>query len=45
MFPGREQLKVRCADTGKLLAAPCLIHPALVAELEELLGQENVVVK
>ena len=45
MFPGTEQLVVRCADTGKLLSTPCLIHPALVEELKELLGTDNVVVK
>lgn len=45
MFPGTEQLVVRCADTGKLLTTPCLIHPALVEELKELLGADNVVVK
>ena len=45
MFPGDEQMKVRCADTGKLLGAPCVVHRALVAELTELLGEENVVVK
>ena len=45
MFPGTEQLVIRCADTGKLLTTPCVIHPALVEELKELLGGENVVVK
>ena len=45
MFPGTEQLVIRCADTGKLLSTPCVIHPALVEELKELLGGENVVVK
>ena len=45
MFPGTQQMKIRCADTGKLLGAPCLIHDALVAELRERLGPENVVVK
>ena len=45
MFPGTEQLKVRCADTGKLLGTPCLVHDALIRELQELLGPENVVVK
>ena len=45
MFPGTQQMKVRCADTGKLLGAPCLVHPALVDELRELLGAENVAVK
>ena len=32
-------------DTKKRLGAPCLIHPAFVAELEEQCGKENVVVK
>ena len=45
MFPGREQLVVRCADTGKLLSSSCLIHPALTDELRTLLGPDNVVVK
>ena len=45
MFPGTEQLKIRCADTGKLLGTPCLVHDALIQELEELLGKENVVVR
>ena len=45
MFPGTEQLVIRCADTGKLLSTPCVIHPALVEELREVLGAENVVVK
>ena len=45
MFPGTEQLVVKCEDTGKRLGAPCLVHRALVAELRELLGEENVVVR
>ena len=45
MFPGEDQLKVRCADTGKLFGTVCIVHRALVAELKELLGEENVVVK
>ena len=45
MFPGTQQLKVRCVDTGKLLGTPCLIHDALVEELQELLGGENVAVR
>ena len=45
MFPGTEQMKVRCADTGKLLGTPCLVHDALIQELEELLGKDNVVVR
>ena len=45
MFPGTQQMKVLCTDTGRLLGTPCLIHEALVAELRERLGEENVVVK
>ena len=45
MFPGTEQLKVRCADTGKLLGTPCVVHDALVQELKELLGTDNVAVR
>ena len=45
MFPGTEQLVIKCDDTGKRLSTPCVIHPALADELRELLGAENVVVK
>ena len=45
MFPGQNRLIVYFEDTKKRLAAPCLIHPALLAELRELCGEANVVVK
>jgi DNA polymerase-3 subunit alpha len=46
MFPGTEQqLILYFEDTKKRAAAPCLIHEALVEELRELAGEENVVVK
>ena len=46
MFPGTEQqLILYFEDTKKRAAAPCLIHEALVDELRELAGEENVVVK
>ena len=45
MFPGQQQLIIWCARENKKLAASCQIHPALVEELKELLGEENVVVK
>lgn len=45
MFPGREQLVIKCGDTGRRFACPCVIHPALTDELRELLGPDNVVVK
>ena len=42
MFPGTEQMVVKCEDTGKRLGTVCLVHPALIQELNELLGAENV---
>ena len=45
MFPGLQKLVLYFTDTGKRMAASCLIHEALIAELEELCGEENVVVK
>ena len=45
MFPGNQQIVFYCADTQKRLGAAGQIHPALVAELRELFGAENVVVK
>ena len=45
MFPGREAMVVYFADTKKRLGARCVIHPALVEELREMLGPENVVIK
>ena len=38
-------MKIRLADTGKLLAGKCLNHPALLAECRRWLGEENVVVR
>ena len=45
MFPGSERIVLYMEDTKKRLGAPCLIHPAFVAELEEQCGKENVIVK
>ena len=45
MFPGKERMVLYFEDTKKKAAAPCLIHEALVAELTERCGKENVVVK
>ena len=45
MFPGQEPIKVHFADTKKTLAAACWIHPSLVRELKEMLGEENVVIR
>ena len=45
MFPGTESMVVYFEDTKKRVGAKCVIHPALIEELQELLGAENVVVK
>ncbi|MCD7770257.1 MAG: hypothetical protein LUH36_09125, partial [Oscillospiraceae bacterium] len=45
MFPGTDPLVIYFADTKKRLGARCLIHPALVEDLQERFGAENVVVK
>ena len=45
MFPGKQQIVLYFEDTKKRAAAPCLIHDALIEELQELAGTENVVVK
>ena len=45
MFPGRERIVLYFEDTKKKQGAYCQIHDALVAELTERCGKENVVVK
>jgi len=45
MFPGEEQMVVYLKDEDKRLSTRCILHPALVAELGEMLGAENVVIK
>lgn len=45
MFEGESPLKIRVADTGKLLGTRCLLYPSFLRELRELLGEENVVLK
>ena len=45
MFEGETPVKIRLADTGKLLAGKCLNHPALLSECRQWLGEENVVVR
>lgn len=42
-FPGSDRLVLFFPDLGKQRSAPCQIHPALLAELRERLGEENVV--
>jgi len=45
MFPGRAKMVIHFSDTKKSVGAKCLIHAALVSELREMLGAENVVVR
>ena len=45
MFPGDGQVVLYFEDTGKRMGAPCLVHPALVEEMQQLLGEGRVVVK
>ncbi len=45
MFPGTEPMVVYFNDTKKRAGARCVIHDALIAELQQLAGAENVVVK
>lgn len=45
MFPGQAPVKMRMADTRKIYQARVLLHPALIAEAKEILGEENVVVR
>ncbi|MBR6522231.1 MAG: DNA polymerase III subunit alpha [Oscillospiraceae bacterium] len=45
MFPGNEKLVVHFSETKQTLSTRCVIHPALISELREMLGDENVVLK
>ena len=45
MFPGDEIMVQYFADLKKQRTVKCWIHPALVKDLQETLGEENVVVK
>ncbi len=45
MFPGTEEMIIWCEREKKRIGAKCLIHPGLILELREMLGENNVVVK
>ena len=45
MFPGEQQFILYFEDTKKRLAAKCVIHDALIAELKELFGEDRVALK
>ncbi len=44
-FPGKDQVVLYFADCKKRVGTYCQIHPALVEDLKERLGEENVVVQ
>ncbi len=45
MFPGKSQVKMVMADTRKVFGTITQLHPALIREAQETLGEENVVIK
>ncbi len=45
MFPGTTPVKMVMADTRRVLGTACQLHRALIGELKETLGEENVVIK
>ena len=45
MFPGKQKLVVYCEAEKKRFGRTCIIHEALIAELKELLGERNVVLR
>ena len=45
MFPGKSTMKIYFNDTKKIVGTRCIIHDALIKELREMLGDDNVVVK
>lgn len=45
MFPGTTKTVVVLADTRQKLGITCLVDEYLIRELQELLGEENVVLK
>ncbi len=44
-FPGKSQVILYFQDSQERVGSHCQIHPALVSDLKERLGSENVVVK
>ena len=44
-FPGEQQAVLYFEDCKRRVGTRCQLHPALIAELQTHLGEENVVVK
>ncbi|SHH91434.1 DNA polymerase-3 subunit alpha [Sporobacter termitidis DSM 10068] len=45
MFPGNEQMVLYFDDTKKRRGARCVLHEALITELQGMFGRDNVVLK
>ena len=45
MFPGHQRMVIHFEDTKKNVGAKCIIHDALVKELQEMLGSESIIVR
>jgi len=45
MFPGEQQVVIYCEDSRRRLGRQAQLHRAMVEEMRELFGEENVVVK
>ena len=45
VYPGRDKMICYFNDTKKKLGTSCVIHKALIEELEGLLGTDNVILK
>ena len=45
MFPGSGQMVIWCEKERKKLGTRCLLHEGLIMELQEMLGEENVVIR
>ena len=44
-FPGEEAVVLYFTDCKKRVGGRCMIHPALLEDMKERLGEQNVVVK
>ena len=45
LFEGKEPVRIRLIDSGKLIGTTAALHPAFVRAMRELLGDENVVLR
>ena len=45
LFEGKEPVRIRLIDSGKLIGTTAVLHPAFVRAMRELLGEKNVIVK